>query len=567
MQDHRRMKMLVLLAGALLMAPLTSAGALTFGGLDSTFGSNGKVKTPIGFKNDVANAMAIQSNGKIVVAGRAANATDDDFAIARYNSSGSFDNSFGSSGRVTTNIGRDDEAFGVAIQTDGKIVAAGVGGSFYFGLARYDASGNLDATFGTGGKVKTLVQPYGNAATAVGIQADGKIVAVGYAFDTKEEFALARYNTDGSLDAGFGTGGTVTTPVGASADKIDALAIQGNQKLVVGGWTHNGVDDDFALARYNTNGTLDGTFGSGGIVTTPITTGDEHIHALAIQPDGKIIAAGWAYNAAPGNSNDYVVVRYNANGTLDGTFGSGGVVTTSLSSGADEINGMALEADGTIVVGGQGYNGHNIDFSVASYSPSGNLCGSAITDTGTGDDVANAVAVQSDGKAVLAGFASNGTDLDFSLIRYLVGTSAANQPDATIKAVTAYVGSGVFNTTAAGQTVNAKVRRGAKKVFTMQVTNAGSSADAFKLLGTKAKRGFTIKYLAGATGKTNITSQVLAGTYTTSSQAACASSVIRAVVGVKSTAAAGSTFAPVVTATSVGTPSNKDAVKASVVAK
>jgi len=207
--------------------------------------------------SDYGFSVALQPDGKIVVAGYAGG----DFALARYNSDGALDTSFGSGGKVTTDFGGSyhPDGFSVALQPDGKIVVAGYAGGD-FALARYNSDGALDTSFGSGGKVTT---DFGgsDAGYSVALQPDGKIVVAGYA---GLDFALARYNSDGALDTSFGTGGKVTTDFSGGRDVGYSVALQPDGKIVVAGYA--GVD--FALARYNSDGALDTSFGSGGKVTT-----------------------------------------------------------------------------------------------------------------------------------------------------------------------------------------------------------------------------------------------------------------------------------------------------------
>ena len=223
---------------------------------------------------------------------------------------GDLDTTFGTGGKVTTDFGGSPVGFSVAIQSDGKIVVAGysnVGGTFGFALARYNTNGSLDATFGTGGKVTTN---YGgdDRGYSLAIQSDGKIVVAGYSnaggtFD----FALARYNTNGSLDTSFSAGGKVTTDFGGSDDLGRSVALQGDGKIVVAGDSNVGSTFDFALARYNTNGSLDTSFGAGGKVTTDFGGSGDGGRSVALQGDGKIVVAG---NAAVGGTADFALARY-----------------------------------------------------------------------------------------------------------------------------------------------------------------------------------------------------------------------------------------------------------------
>ena len=307
---------------------------------DPSVATGGTVTTAFAY---AANAVALQEDGKIVAAGGACGLDCEfgAFALARYNPDGSLDATFGTGGTVTTAVGTAyNVARAIALQGDGKIVAAGSAANSFFALARYNPDGSLDATFGMGGKVTMAVGYYaGDPANAVVLQRDGKIVAGGYAFngDNVSNFALARYNPDGRLDTTFGTGGTVTTSAANSnADYWGtAILLQGDGKIVTAGW----VEFTFALARYNPDGSLDATFGTGGTVTTIVSTdSSEHndsANALALQRDGKIVAAG---ASGTGGFTQFALARYNPDGSLDATFGTttttltGSTVTTTTTT-------------------------------------------------------------------------------------------------------------------------------------------------------------------------------------------------------------------------------------------
>jgi uncharacterized delta-60 repeat protein len=318
----------------------------TDGSLDLGFGLGGEVLTNFtgsgsSSSSDRANAVAIQPDGKIVAAGDSDtnNNFGFSFALARYNRDGTLDSTFGSGGKVLTpfsEVGVSQAvANAVVVQPDGKIVAAGytnAGGSYDFALARYNADGSLDETFGSGGKVMTDFSGAGSfaQATAIAIGEDGSLTVAGSstANDNNEDFALARYNADGSLVTSFGSGGKVLTDFSGtgSHDEAHSLAVGRDGKLVV-----CGVSDaannyyDFALARYTGNGTLDTSFGTAGKVLTDFS-GDgsvESAYAVAIQSDGKIVAAGLSFAAGGGN---LALARYRPEGVLDTSFGSGGTV-------------------------------------------------------------------------------------------------------------------------------------------------------------------------------------------------------------------------------------------------
>jgi uncharacterized delta-60 repeat protein len=303
--------------------------------LDPTFGTGGKITTDFSGRCDGASALALQSDGKIVVAGTSGTGCQPfvgnfvlphyefgDFAVARYNHDGSLDATFASGGKVTTDFfGGSDNATAVALQSSGKIVVAGFADND-FALARYNSDGSLDTSLGTGGKVNTDFSGGTDEAWTLAVQSDGKIVVAGWTrVGSSADFALARYNSDGSLDATFGSAGKVTTDFSGGCDGISALGIQSDGKVVVAGRT--GTDcgggtfptGDFALARYNSDGSLDATFGNGGRVTTPFPYPFWFgwASALALQPDGKIVAGGTYFV-------NFGLLRYNSDGSLDTTF-------------------------------------------------------------------------------------------------------------------------------------------------------------------------------------------------------------------------------------------------------
>ena len=413
-------------AAAALLAPSGARALAAPGDLDPSFGTGGKVTTDFGATNDHASALVLQPDGKLVAAGGARGYPSEyDFGLARYNPDGSVDGTFGSGGKVTTDFGGADVAGALVRQADGKLVAAGAAGTASgssFGLARYHPDGSLDRTFGAGGKVTTPFAGY-DQALAVIVQPDGKLVAAGAmsAEPVASNFALARYNADGSLDATFGVGGKVVTDFGGDYDVAAALAIQPDGKLVAAG--RGGTAFDFAVARYNANGSLDASFGTGGKVTTSILGSDE-ARDLVLQPDGKLVAAGSTGTglAAP----DFALVRYLPNGSLDPTFGFFGVVTTDF-GGSDRAAALQLQPDGKLVAAGTAAG--NIfatgDFGLVRYTTSGGLDptfgsgGKATTDFGNTDGAA-ALVIQPDGRLVAAGRAAPGSSDDFALARYLV---------------------------------------------------------------------------------------------------------------------------------------------------
>jgi uncharacterized delta-60 repeat protein len=348
------------------------------GSLDPSFGPahDGKVTTDFFGDTDAANSVAIDAQGRIVVAGTDRQG-DNDFAVARYNDNGTLDTTFGPahSGKVTVDFtpfgGDNDQANAVAIDSQGGIVLAGssdTGGGEDFALARLAPDGGLDTSFGGGG-TGTVTTPFSansDRANALVLQPDGKLVAAGSAsISSTSDFALARYTPGGVLDTSFNATGKVTTPIGSASDAAKALALQPDGNLVVAGFAFNGSNFDFALARYNPDGSLDANFDFDGKTTTPIGSSQEEAHALTVQPDGKLVAAGFAGEAG---AREFALVRYNANGSLDTSFDADGKVTTKFGI-TDEANALALQPDGKLVAAGHATPGPSslTDVALARY--------------------------------------------------------------------------------------------------------------------------------------------------------------------------------------------------------
>ena len=384
------------------------------GDLDTSFSGDGIVSTLVGSDGGESFDAAIQSDGKIVVAGYSWNDSDSrsDFAVARFNSNGTLDTSFGTGGQVITNLGLSSEIYSIALQSDGKIVAAGYLDSD-FAIVRYNSNGSLDTTFSGDGKLSTDLGSY-DSIYSIALQSDGKIVATGVSNDN---FAIARYDTNGTLDTTFSGDGKLTTDMGSS-DGIQSIALQSDGKIVAAGYSGN----DFAIARYDTNGTLDASFDTDGKVTTNLGS-IESINSIAIQSDGKIVAAGYS-------GSDFAIARYDINGTLDASFDTDGIVTTDIASSDDGFNSVLLQSDGKIVAAGYTDNaGLSYLVAVARYNTDGSLDstfngdGIALTAVRSSDDSATAVAIQTDGNIVIAGYSESGPVYEFAVVRYLGSSS------------------------------------------------------------------------------------------------------------------------------------------------
>lgn len=398
------------------------------GALDESFGNGGIVVTDFDGDNDEARAIAIQSDGKILVAGVAKiTNNNNDFALVRYNQDGSLDESFGANGKVTTNFGnlRTDVACAITLQDDGKIILAGYtnegGPDYNFAVARYNSNGTLDTSFDTDGILHTdITSGENDIAYGVAIQPDGKIVVVGYT-GTNADIAIVRYNEYGALATGFGTNGIVTTDIDSANNYGRAVVIDSNNNILVGG--DFGNNNKLFVLRYSSTGSLDTSFNSNGYVTTSIGSGITSGYSLCLDSDGKILIAGVA-DIPP--SRDFAIVRYMTNGSLDTTFGTAGKVTTNFNETNSDDYAYAVKVDssGRIIVAGHTLLSGVYDFAVARYYSNGNLdtsFGKKIYDLGSDDDRVSCMAIQTDGKIIIAGRTKNTATgkTDFALIRLL----------------------------------------------------------------------------------------------------------------------------------------------------
>lgn len=401
------------------------------GSLDPSFGSGGKVATGVAFAPAVPGApiaMALQADGRVLLLGG--------LKLLRYNADGTPDTSFGTAGLVTVPFTGSvfDTAQGLAVQADGKIVIVGftrVNNQDDFALARFNADGTLDTTFGSAGKVSTDFYGNSDQARRVRIQPDGKIIVAGLATTgsgatADTDFAVVRYNADGSLDTAFGSGGKVNTNIAGKFDSAQGLALQGDGKIVLAGrvGVDGGSDPDFGVARYGANGSLDASFGTGGIVRTDFGRGNwEEATDVSVQADGLILVTGRVRIGAVFN---LALARFNGDGTADAGFGAAGLATTAVTSQSDVAKALVIQADGKVVVVGQSANlSANPDMAIARYQANGSLdtafgaTGILSVDFFGAIDGAEAVAVQPDGEIIVGGFARNAGTTGFALIRVI----------------------------------------------------------------------------------------------------------------------------------------------------
>ncbi len=423
--------------------PLTVTVRGEAGDIDTSFGGGtlvtpgGTLVTPGGTTDDYVRGVAVQADGKAIVAGfgNLNASTGTDFMLLRHLRDGGLDPSFGSGGRVSTafnNGARSDEAQAVAVQPDGKILVAGTsdqGATGYdFAVARYNADGTLDAGFGSNGRVTTSFGPGADKAYALLLQPDGKIVLAGDSYQgaTGSDFALARYNADGSLDTSFGNGGKVLTAVGSDGarETVYGLALQtvgGVARIVaVGG------EGDFIAAGYRADGTLDASFGAGGIVRGLFGSVTGAARGVVVTPANQLVLAGH-------RDHDFAAVRLLPNGSLDPAFGTGGRAVVAVSADNwDEATALVRQSNGRLLLGGWVYTGDSSSADTvlvrlnADGSRDTDFSPNAIRITavagGTKTDAGRELALQRAARVpsvrVLQAGEANGSDLDVVLMRH-----------------------------------------------------------------------------------------------------------------------------------------------------
>lgn len=383
------------------------------GSLDTGFSGDGKVLTGSG---PIAYGVALQPDGKIVVAGLS--------LVARYLSNGALDSSFDGDGMLTSSL---LEANDVAAQPDGKIVVFGshhsADGDYEFAFQRLNSNGTADPSFdGNGIRYQDFDLEAGDEGIEMRLLPDGRLLGVGYAgFFADREIGLMRLWPDGNLDSGGQQTlamGTATFPPG-SDEYAYGMAVQPDGRILVAGTavTASNTESDCVLSRFLPNGLLDGTFGTSGRAAIGIHNLDV-ARGLALQADGKIILAG--YTGAP--NTEFFLARFNSNGSLDTSFGLGGMNTLDFFGGADYAHAVGLAPDGKIYVAGSVTNGFNLVFGVARFNANGIIDTSFDADgkqihtfSGMTGLAADALLVQPDGKVVVGGQANG----NFALVRFL----------------------------------------------------------------------------------------------------------------------------------------------------
>ncbi|HEY0678988.1 MAG TPA: T9SS type A sorting domain-containing protein [Chitinophagaceae bacterium] len=396
------------------------------GEFDNTFSFDGIQTVSFGWATS-ANAIDLDNIGRIVIG---AHSFNGEFCVARLNTDGSLDNSFSGDGLVNTSVaGSSNYIRSVVIQSDGKIIAAGLNLSYQYLAARYNTDGSLDQSFDGDGKLIDYKPSSGTSYVASALQPDGKLITVGDTYVTQQstDICIARYNVDGSLDNTFSGDGKLLLNFGPGRCNASAVAIQQDGKIVIGGVSRaNMFSGDFALLRLNHDGSFDNTFSGDGMVITDLGGHGDQLNSICIQPDGKIIAAG-SSDANFTYQPNFAIIRYNANGTLDNTFSGDGLLITKVVSDNETIKQILIQPDGKIVAAGTAYYsgpGSQADIVITrllsdgSFDPAFNGTGVRVANIGT-YDICKASILDNLGRIVIGGSISFVSETQGVLIRYL----------------------------------------------------------------------------------------------------------------------------------------------------
>jgi len=360
-------------------AAITLARYMANGLTDSTFGNNGQVITQTGQASCVTS-LVLQSDHKIVAAGYTfLNDSIYNFTALRYNTDGSPDGTFGNGGIALVDVENSPYAYNVAINGSGKIIMSGYSkknSNIGISLVQLNSDGTPDTSFGTGG---IALHHFGESpdveAWAMALQADGKIVTAGLIYDVLLDYnkiAVIRFDVNGSLDTTFGAGGISKISVSSGSanhdDFANAIAIQPDGRIVIAGDAYIWPITHFALLRLTDTGALDTTFGSGGIVITDIGNSENSAYGVNIQADGKIIAVGECRDTTVSGGGNFALARYNYDGSPDMTFGNSGKVYTDIGGHDDYAYCVKEQADGKLIVSGISKGSIYYNFAIARYN-------------------------------------------------------------------------------------------------------------------------------------------------------------------------------------------------------
>lgn len=401
------------------------------GALDITFGNNGTVVTPINDSNSTIYSIALRGNGKIVVAGKSIFGGSEHFTIIQYNPDGSIDSNFGINGKVVTPIGGKSYISSIAIQQDDKIVAGGSSSNqiSYFTIAHYNLNGNIDSSFGNNGIVQSQMSGQFAEIKKLLLKSNGRILAGGKVnLMTFEDIpALVQYHANGTIDSSFATNGKLENYIGM-VQYVSDMAFTADEKIIATGEAKTGNslpdDSDFAIFRILPNGSLDNSFGNSGIVYTDFANSSDAPYSLRLRQDSSIIVAGYSYSWNP-SITKFAAARYDMAGTIINSFGNNGKITTVINGNTAIARAVALTSDDNLIVSGNTFN-TNEDFALVKYLQDGSIDnnfgssgnGIVTTDFLSNKDESFCSIIQPNGKIIIAGHAKYNGIFNFALARY-----------------------------------------------------------------------------------------------------------------------------------------------------
>lgn len=434
----------------LLFLSLAAANSLQaqFGALDPTFSSDGKLTISFTNDNAAAKAVVVQPDHKTIAAGSARQDGQNDFALSRFNADGTPDTGFNTTGKLLLDFfGLDDLCTAVALQSDGKIIAAGytfTGEGFEFAMARFHANGSPDLDFGIDGRVTAQAGVTG-FCQAVAVQPDGKILLAGYALSPdslNNEFVVLRFHPDGWPDTDFGTDGKAVHGLEGSALVANSMTLQPDHKIILAGQRANDATLrwESAVMRLNADGSRDADFGNNGLVLTATPLLDNNLKAVVLQPDGKIVVAGYA-GSGP-SSNRFMLTRYLADGAPDAGFADNGMLLSAIGANNNYAQGLAITASRIIAGGTLSQDGQSF-FAVAAYHFDGSrdlsfgANGTATAASGQFDSMAG-LSLAPDGKIACAGATVINNISHFALARFQAASTLGTEKNTFGKEFSVY---------------------------------------------------------------------------------------------------------------------------------
>ncbi|NNV57111.1 T9SS type A sorting domain-containing protein [Limnovirga soli] len=338
------------------------------GTIDSSFGNQGNVITDFNYDSEFGTCVAVTPDNYIIVGGYGSNGfvtPKYDILLSKYKPNGNLDSTFGTNGKIIKSFGYQEEIFSILLASDGKIILSGNTDADFL-ITRFNSNGQTDLSFGANGATITDFFDLEFARSSV-LQADGKIIVTGFKNLTHPQFCLSRYLPNGKLDAEFGSQGKVVTNLINGDERIFGVGIQSTGKIVVGGMSGGSfsvTDENITLARYDTKGALDLTFGKNGFLTAPFEGVNTYAQTVLIRPDDKIIVTGASYEQRSAQALDFVLAAFTVDGIIDSSFGINGRMSTDF--GGYETNGAGLlQPDGKIVLTGITTNFEETEYKIA----------------------------------------------------------------------------------------------------------------------------------------------------------------------------------------------------------